>query len=246
MMTNSLDQKGLRPPASRLRAFSVHLLTAFGAGIALMALLEAARGHWQAMFGWLGLALFVDGIDGPLARRLDVSKALPNWSGDTLDLVVDFTTYVFVPTFAIVTCGLLVPHIAPLIGIAIVMSGALYFADLRMKLDDNRFRGFPTLWNAAVFYLLLLRPSPWVATLVMVALVVATFLPIPFMHPMRVVRWRLLNISVVVVGLGLAVVAVLHDFNAPPGVTAGLVLIAAYVMLIDPAIQIVLNKHRTT
>lgn len=227
-----------------MRAFSVHLLTAFGAGIALMALLAAAHGHWQAMFGWLGLALLVDGIDGPLARRLDVKRTLPHWSGDTLDLVVDFTTYVFVPAFAIVTCGLLVPHLAPLVGIAIVMSGALYFADLRMKRDDNRFRGFPTLWNVAVFYLLLLRPSPWVATLAMVALVVATFLPVPFMHPMRVVRWRWLNIGVVLVGLGLAVIAVLQDFKVSPAITAGLVLIAAYVMLIDPAIQMALDRRR--
>lgn len=243
-MTKSDDQPVPKLPATRTLAFSVHLLTALGAGLALMALLEAAREHWQMMFVWLGLALFVDGIDGPIARRLDVSKALPHWSGDTLDLVVDFTTYVFVPAFAIVTCGLLVPHLAPAVGIAIVISGALYFADLRMKLDDNRFRGFPTLWNVAVFYLLLLRPSPWVATLGMIALVVATFLPVPFMHPMRVVRWRRLNIAVVLVGLCLAAVAVLKDFSVSPAISASLVLIAAYVMLVDPAIQMVLNRRR--
>lgn len=243
-MTKFEEAPAEKPRAIRLRAFSVHLLTALGAGIALMALLEAVRGHWQAMFGWLGLALLVDGIDGPLARQLDVKRTLPHWSGDTLDLVVDFTTYVFVPAFAIMTCGLLVPHVAPLVGIAIVMSGALYFADLRMKLDDNRFRGFPTLWNVAVFYLLLLRPSPWVATFGMIGLVIATFLPIPFMHPIRVVRWRRLNVGILLIGLALAVIAVLQDFTVSPAITAGLVLIAAYVMLVDPAIQIALNNRR--
>ncbi len=145
----------------RARAFAVHVFTALGAGFALMALLEAVRGHWAAMFAWLGLALVVDALDGPLARRLRIAEVLPNWSGETLDLVVDFTTYVFVPAYAIAASGFLVPHLAPLVGVAVVVSGALYFADQRMKTDDNHFRGFPTLWNVAAFYLFLLRPSPW-------------------------------------------------------------------------------------
>ena len=57
----------------------------------------------------------------------------PNWSGEMLDLVVDFITYVFVPAYAITASGLLVPLPAPLLGIGIVVSGALYFADRRMK-----------------------------------------------------------------------------------------------------------------
>ena len=155
-----------QPPglSRRLRAFSVHLLTATGAGLALMALFAAAEGRWGAMFGWLGVALLVDAIDGPIARTMRVKEILPHWSGDTLDLVVDFTTYVFVPAYAIAASGFIVPSLAAPLGIAIVMSGALYFVDLRMKTDDNHFRGFPTLWNAAAFYLFLLKPSPWIAT----------------------------------------------------------------------------------
>ena len=57
------------------------------------------------MFLLLGLALVVDGIDGPLARRFQVAEVLPRWSGDVLDLVVDFTTYVIVPAYAIATGG---------------------------------------------------------------------------------------------------------------------------------------------
>src|SRR6266404_4289294 len=81
-------------PAARAAAFSVHILTALGAGVALLALLEAVREHWAAMFGWLGVALVIDAIDGPMARRLDVVRLQPNWSGDVLDLVVDFASYV--------------------------------------------------------------------------------------------------------------------------------------------------------
>ena len=82
--------------------FSVHVLTAAGAACALLALMAAVGGQWPAMFAWLGLALVVDAADGPLARRFDLARTLPRWSGETLDLVVDFTTYVFVPAYAIV------------------------------------------------------------------------------------------------------------------------------------------------
>jgi phosphatidylcholine synthase len=84
-------------PGMRAAAFSVHVFTALGAGMALVALLEAVREHWAAMFWWLGAALVVDAVDGPIARRLDVARVQPNWSGEVLDLVVDFVTYVLVP-----------------------------------------------------------------------------------------------------------------------------------------------------
>jgi phosphatidylcholine synthase len=228
-------------PASqraRSRAFAVHIFTALGAGLGLLAMLEAVRGHWAAMFGWLGIALLVDALDGPLARRLDVANLLPNWSGDTLDLVVDFTTYVFVPAYAIAASGFLVPHLAPFIGCAIVVSGALYFADRRMKTDDNHFRGFPTLWNVAAFYLFLLRPQPWIGSLVMLALVAATFVPIHVMHPVRTERFRRFNLALMVVGAVLAAFSVWRNFDVPVLVTIVLCAIAAYVMLSDPIIRL--------
>src|ERR1044071_4778461 len=113
------------------------------------------------MFFCLGMALVVDGVDGTFARRLRVAEVLPRWSGDVLDLVVDFTTYVFVPAYALAAGGLLSAGLAMAAGILVVVTGALYFADRDMKTSDNYFRGFPTLWNAAAFYLFLLKPAPW-------------------------------------------------------------------------------------
>src|SRR5204863_4395245 len=78
-------------------AFAVHVLTACGAALCLLALLAASSADWARMFVWLGLALTVDAIDGTLARRFHVREILPRWSGDTLDLVVDYLGYVFVP-----------------------------------------------------------------------------------------------------------------------------------------------------
>src|SRR5437764_3307929 len=133
-----MDQSGERDSLStsrtaRAAAFSVHIFTAMGAGIALVALLEAVREHWAAMFAWLGVALIVDALDGPIARRLDVVRLQPDWSGEVLDLVVDFVTYVFVPAYAITASGMLLPLAAPLLGAGVDISGAVYFADRRLK-----------------------------------------------------------------------------------------------------------------
>src|SRR5258705_1778555 len=225
-------------PATRAAAFSVHIFTALGAGFALIALLEAVREHWAAMFGWLGAALVVDALDGPIARHLNVARLQPNWSGDVLDLVVDFVTYVFVPAYAITASGLLLPLAAPLLGAGIVVSGALYFADRRMKAADNHFRGFPALWNAAAFYLFLLHLPPAPSSLAVAILIVLTFVPFHVVHPVRVVRLRGLTLSLLAVWAVLAIVVLVNDFNVSPAVTTALCVIAAYIVGSDAAIRL--------
>src|SRR3954453_3783679 len=179
-------------------AFSVHIFTASGAVLALLALLAGIKRDWSLMFWILGAALIVDGVDGTIARRLDVAERLPRWSGDVLDLVVDFLTYVFIPAFAVIASGLLPLSVALVCAIAIIISGALYFADRRMKTPDNYFRGFPAVWNVPLFYLFLLRPPTWIAALAIVLLAICTFLPIPFVHPLRVERGRIVSIALLV------------------------------------------------
>src|ERR1700759_1942545 len=208
-MEQTEQQDSLAPPRIRAAAFSVHVFTALGAGIALMAQLEAVREHWASMFGWVGIALVIDGLDGPIARRLNVIDLQPNWSGEVLDLVVDFVTYVFVPAYAITASGLLLPLAAPLLGIGIVVSSALYFADSRMKTDDNHFRGFPALWNAAAFYLFLLRWPPMLSTIAVAALIGLTFVPLHVIHPVRVRRWRGLSLLLMGVWAILAIMVLI-------------------------------------
>jgi len=227
----------LAAPSKRAAAFCVHIFTAMGAGFALLALLEAVREHWVAMFFWLGVALVIDAVDGPMARWLDVVRLQPNWSGDVLDLVVDFVTYVFVPAYAITASRLLLPLAAPLLGIGIAVSGALYFADRRMKSPDNHFRGFPGLWNIAAFYLFLLRWPPVASSLAVLALIIATFLPFHVLHPVRVVRRRWLTLTLMVVGSVLAVYALVMDFEVEFPIIATLCLIALYVVASDGAIR---------
>jgi len=216
----------------RARAFTVHIFTATGAALALLALILATGGYWSAMFLCLGAALLVDGADGPLARAFDVQKVLPRWSGDTLDLVVDYTTYVFVPAYAIAASGLLPGVLAIPSGILVVISGALYFADREMKTKDNYFLGFPAVWNLAAFYLYLLEPPEWAAAAVIVILAALSFAPIKFLHPLRVQHWRTFNIVLMGLWAVLAFVTVIQDLAPSPYVTMTLSVIAGYFFVV--------------
>ncbi len=212
----------------RALAFSVHVFTALGAGLALLALVAAVNDEWALMFLWLGLALAVDAIDGMFARALKVSERVPRWSGDTLDLVVDFTTYVFVPAYAIVASGLMPEALSWAAGFAIVMTGAIYFADTNMKASDNHFVGFPGVWNLVAFYLLLIKPGSIATAAAIAVLAALTFAPVRFVHPFRVLRLRVVTVALLSVWAALAMAAVLHNLNPGPWITGGLCIIGLY------------------
>jgi phosphatidylcholine synthase len=213
-------------------AFAVHVFTACGAACALLALVAAARADWTQMFLWLGVALIVDGIDGTVARHLHVAELLPRWSGDVLDFVVDYGTYVLVPAYAIAIGDVLPPGAALPLGLIVAVTGAIYFADRRMKTSDSYFRGFPALWNIVAFYLFLLKPAPWFATLAVLVLAAATFAPIYFVHPVRVPRWRMVNLVALVLWAALAIFALAQHLDPPGWVVAALAAIAIYFVIV--------------
>lgn len=216
-----------------LWASAIHVFTACGAALALLAMILATGGHWAGMFFCLGMALVVDGLDGPLAREFKTTEVLPRWSGETLDLVVDFTTYVFVPAYAIAASGQLPNALAIPAGILVVITGALYFAKrpLQMKTADNYFRGFPAAWNLAAFYLYLLEPPPWLAAAAIAALAGLTFADFKFVHPLRVRRFRKFNIALLAIWAVLAGMTVLYNLDPGPYVTWPLSIIAVYFFL---------------
>lgn len=214
-----------------VRAFAVHVLTAGGAGIAFIALIFATGEFWEPMFLCLGLALIVDAIDGPLARRFDVAQRLPRWSGDILDLIVDFTTYVFVPAYAIAASGLIPGLLGIAVGVIVCVTGALYFADKEMKTADNYFRGFPAVWNVIAFYVFLLEPPGWASFAAVAVLGALSFVPVKFVHPVRVREFRALNIVLIGAWGVLAFWALVDSFAQPKAVTWALSLIAVYFLL---------------
>ncbi|ETX16052.1 phosphatidylcholine synthase [Roseivivax halodurans JCM 10272] len=221
------------------RALFVHLLTATGAVFAMLALLAAAQGQWSIMFLWLVVAFAVDGIDGPLARKYDVKLNSPRFDGVLLDLIIDYLTYVFIPAFALFQSDLLPGWTGWVTIFVITFASALYFADSKMKTEDNSFQGFPGCWNMLVLVLFAVKPAvPLI--LVLVALVAtAMFLPIKFIHPVRTARWRALSLPIAFAWVFFAAWAAWGDFHPESWATWGLVATSVYLLVVGALQQIV-------
>lgn len=225
-----------------LAAAGVHLFTALGAVCGLLAALAAFDGAWERMFAWLGLALFIDGIDGSFARLTRVDERLPRFSGERLDLVVDYVTYVFVPALALVRAGYLEGVVGLVLAAAILLSSLFHFSDLASKGDDYSFIGFPAVWNLVAFYLFVLDASQWVTYAVVSACIVLTFVPMRWVHPLRVVRLRALTLAVTLAWAIAAIAAVWQGF--PPSLWVQAVLLGAAVYLIGLTARRALRRVR--
>ena len=226
------------------KALLVHLLTGTGAIFAMLALLAAVDEKWSLMFLWLIVAFFVDGIDGPLARKYDVNTNAPEFDGELLDLIIDYLTYVFVPAYALFKHPDLLPGWTGWIVIIVVtFSSAMYFADTRMKTRDYSFSGFPGCWNMVVLVLFALDPGFWVILGLVAMLAVAMFLPIKFVHPVRTQRWRIVTLPMALAWTGFAGWAAWVDFHPQSWAHWGLMVTSIY-LLGAGALQQVLYREK--
>ena len=66
--------------------YLIHILTASGVIAGFLALLSVMSENLVGAFLWLGLAFFIDGIDGPLARKFHAEEVTPHINGKVLDL----------------------------------------------------------------------------------------------------------------------------------------------------------------
>lgn len=184
---------GTPPPLGAAAiAWLVHGLTACGAVLAFLALMAAVEGEWRMVLLWLLAALALDGIDGTLARAARAAERAPRIDGATLDLIIDYLNYVFVPAVFIWRAGLVPPVLAPVLAALILISALYNFTRRDLKTGDNYFRGFPALWNVVALYLFVGRPGGEAAAAVIAFFAALTFAPVHFVHPFRVTdygRW---------------------------------------------------------
>lgn len=221
----------------RFKALSVHLLTATGAVLSMLAMLAAVEERWEAMFGWLVIALVVDGIDGPLARRYQVKVNWPTYDGVLMDMIIDYLTYVFIPAYALFKSGLLTGWTGWVAIICIVYGSVIYFADTRMKTRDNSFAGFPACWNMVVLVLFAIKPDWRVTLLVIVALAVTMFTNVKFIHPVRTARWRAVSLPMAALWVVCAALAAADHFHPQSWAIWGLVVSSLWLLLAGLAQQ---------
>ncbi|NNE23222.1 MAG: phosphatidylcholine/phosphatidylserine synthase [Rhizobiales bacterium] len=193
------DGQRLKPPKKEVAAaWAVHAFTASGIVLGFLALVAILNGDKVAAFMWLGFALFVDGIDGTLARRVDVTRHAPQVDGQTLDNVIDYFNYTAVPAMMIYWFNL-VPENWETATAAGVMAVSCYtFANTGMKTSDYYFSGFPAIWNLVVLAFHILQTDPWLNLAVIAICGVLTFVPWKWVHPLRVRDWRSVTIPMTV------------------------------------------------
>jgi len=234
-----------------LWAFSIHILTATGAFLAFLSIVATAEGDFKKAFFWLGMALIVDGIDGPLARKLAVKKWWPHWSGDTLDNVIDYTTFVMIPAFILYQSGLLDTSaefdqngemISKFFSFGaaalIVITSAVYYADTRMKTEDYGFKGFPVCWNMVVFALFVVSPSPTFSLVFILITAILTFAPITFIHPVRVKVLREVSIAAFIIWGISGLSAIYFNLDNPLIIDAVFIISSVYLYCIGFILQL--------
>ena len=182
----------------KIAAWAVHGFTASGIILGFLSVVAVLNNDQGAAFLWLGLALLVDGIDGTLARKVRVNENAPTIDGSTLDNVIDYFTYVIIPALMIYWFSM-VPSGWEIICSATILAASCYtFANINQKTQDFYFNGFPALWNIVVLYFFIIGTSPWLNFWVIFLLVILTFIPIKYVHPLRVQSLRHFTLPITV------------------------------------------------
>ena len=194
-------------------AWALHVFTASGVVVGFVGLSSIVEGHARAAILWLVTAMVLDGIDGPIARKIQVSKRLPNMDGNALDLIVDYFTCTIVPVAFLSKFDILPNKTVGPVGVIILTVGALWMARTDMETDDNWFRGFPAEFNVIIPTLYLLGENHWfnLAVLAVMCVFTVTY-RFEFPHTVRVKEHRIVSISFMVLWLGaMTVLAVQQD-----------------------------------
>ena len=224
----------------RLAAWSVHLFTASGAIVALLALDAIHTEHYVRAFGWMALAFAIDSADGSLARAVGVKQILPRFDGARLDDLVDYLNYTVVPIALIYAAGRLPPGLDLPIAAAVMVASAYGFCQTDAKTDDGYFKGFPSYWNVIAFYILALDTPQWVAAAALIFFAVLVFAPIYYIYPSRAPRFRRMTIVLSLVWAACIVLALIRMPTPPQGLLLGSLLYPVYYI----GLSVYLTRHR--
>ncbi|MGK7371162.1 MAG: CDP-alcohol phosphatidyltransferase family protein [Candidatus Halalkalibacterium sp. M3_1C_030] len=174
----------------KVSAYGVHLFTALGAALGLWAILLTFDGFYKEAIWVLGAAVFVDAIDGSLARFVDIKRTAPKIDGALMDNIIDFITWTVAPLvwiYATMQVPMWVLFIC-------AISSAFGFSNIEAKTSDNYFLGFPSYWNIVVFYIFLLNLPVNFASAILLIFAITTFLPIKFIYPTRTSHLKILTL----------------------------------------------------
>ena len=216
-------------------AWSVHFFTATGAVWGFLTLLAIFEGNWRAAILWIVVAMFVDGFDGMLARWFHVKEYARGVDGALMDNIIDYLNYVVVAALILVKVPNLLPARLQLAGAcSILLTSAYQFTQTDAKTDEQSFffKGFPSVWNFLVIYMMLLGLNPWINLALLILCNILIFVPVKYLYPSRNTRLRRLTLGLTYLYGALGVWALLQYPSVPQWVVwISLVYVAYYVLL---------------
>jgi phosphatidylcholine synthase len=247
MSSNATPDPSAASFGLRTAGWLLHLYTASGSVLALLAVVAATDGHIVRALWILLAALVVDGTDGMLARWLRVKETIPHFDGARLDDIVDYMTYAFVPMVLLWTGDYLPAGAwgAVLAGIPLLAS-SYQFCRTDAKTDDHFFLGFPSYWNVVAFYVVVLELSTTVTAVILLICAVFVFVPIKYVYPSRTKVLKALNLSLA--GLWIVLYAViLATFPDPNVFVVGLSLAyVAYYFVVSVCLTVLTARRQRT
>ncbi len=215
-----------------IAAWGVHLFTATGAVWGLLAILAIFAGDYKLMIVWMIIAMLVDGFDGMLARWADVKTYAKGIDGALLDNILDYVNYVLVPALFLFKADVLPDSVRLLAACSILLSSAYQFTQVDAKTDDHHFKGFPSYWNVAVLYMLLMNLPQWVNFGFLMLFNIMVFIPIKYIYPTRNTFFRSLTLVLTYLYGAIGIWGLIQYPNQPGWVAwVSLIYVAYYIVL---------------
>ena len=227
-----------------IASWLVHAYTASGFVLAFLAVVAVMEGDTTRCL-WLFLAtMVVDGTDGMLARWVQVKRHVPWFDGALLDNIVDYITYAFMPMVLLWSAGYLGEGTsATVLAVVPLLASAYQFCRVDAKTEDHLFLGFPSYWNIAAFYVVVLDLQPGAVAVVLLVCAALVFVPVGYVYPSRTTTLQ--ATTLVLTCLWLASYAVLLTQLPDPSplwLAISVAYVAYYVVL---SLYLTLRRNRT-
>ena len=217
-------------------AWSVHLFTGTGAIWGLLTILAIFEGSWRMVIFWMIIAMVVDGVDGMFARWFHVREYAQSLDGALLDNMIDYLNYVVIAALILIRAPNLVPAGFELpVAFSILLTSGYQFSQVDAKTDNESyfFKGFPSVWNFLVLYLLLLGLNPWINLVLLIACNILIFVPVKYIYPTRNTRLRRLTLGLTYLCGAIGVWGLLQYPDVPEWVILVAIIYSAYYALLS-------------
>ena len=217
-------------------AWSVHAFTATGAVWGFLTLLAIWDLNFKLAIVYILVAMFVDGFDGMLARWFHVKEYAGSVDGGLMDNIIDYLNYVVVAALLLIRVpGLMPAGFALTAASSILLTSAYQFSQTDAKTDNNSyfFKGFPSLWNFIVVYMMLLELNSWINFTAIMICNILVFVPIRYLYPTRNTRLRRFTLGFTYVYGALGVWALLQYPDVPEWVAPVSGVYVAYYALLS-------------